>query len=176
MGLISNAQSFLPGTSGVLDNGDNFRRAMDTVLTDIGRDITVHLEPSKQPCVAPDCRFDAFYKKYVSTNGIVCSTCKGQGFIIEPNYTIYRANIRWTDEPFNKGSGPLAVTEPVYGRLGYNFVRTKTTIESFEHIKSSIGATIDGVRVQLFEEPRQTGWGPNLLYVVAFWKVINSGQ
>ena len=58
-----------------------------------------------------------------------------------------------------------------------NYVRTKTVIQSFNHIQESLGATIDGVKVKLFQEPRKTGWAGTDLYVITWWeranKVIN---
>lgn len=176
MGLIGNNQSFVTGASGVIPTAAiPFQRAMDTVLVDLGRDITLHLPPTKSPCVSPTCQFDSFYKKFVGVSGIVCEMCRGQGFVLEPRYTVYRANIRWSDLPFNNSSF-IDEREREFqsvGRITQNFVRTKTVAASHDDIRNSVGATIDGHDVEVFNEPRQTGWGQNLLYTITVWKRVN---
>lgn len=173
MSIIGNLQTFVAGSSGVINTTDQiFRKSMDTVLNDLGRDIQVHLAPAKSPCPSSDCRFDSFYKKYVSANGGMCSACKGTGFYLEPRRTIYKANIRWDDKAFNESASSEEPVNMQLGRLGVNTVRTKTVAASFDHIKQSVGATIDGIDVELHNEPRYTAWG-SVLYVVTYWKVVN---
>ena len=57
--------------------------------------------------------------------------------------------------------------------MGANFARTKMNYGAMEHIKDAVGATIDGIEVELFDEPRFSGFGGQLKYVVALWKVSN---
>ncbi len=173
MGLINNLQSFTTGASGVVNASAKarFKRAMDIVLVDLGRDVTMHLEPSRTACADPNCAYDSFYKRYLGNNGQVCQSCRGQGFTLEPRFTIYRANIRWTNEPYNNESSEIEEQQS-FGRLGADFVRTKMVQVAFDDIKDSIGATIDNINVELFEEPRFVGFG-DLLYTVAIWKVSN---
>jgi len=174
MPLIPNSQTFHASASGtdISAMADNLQECMDSVLLGAGRNITVHLPAGKTPCSSSSCVFDSLYKRYIGENGILCEVCKGQGFIVEPRYTLYVANIRWATEPFNQSSRG---TEELYspGRLGANFVRTKMVASAYDHIKESIGATIDGRNVELFEEPRQTGFGDNLFYTVCWWKANN---
>lgn len=174
MPLIINAEAFVPSASGALDTAiiaDQFHEAMDIVLLTMGRDITLHLPPTKSRCLSSDCVFNSFYKRYVNAAGQVCENCKGEGFVIEPRYTVYRANIRWADEAYNEARS-IQESQP-YGRLGVDFVRTKTVATSFDHVKQSQMATIDGLNVQLHEEPRYTGFAGELFYVVAWWKKVN---
>ncbi len=174
MAIIPNAQSFPTLASGTLINlAPTFQNTIDTVLTGLGRDITIHLPAGKSPCPDVTCKFNSTYQRYTGSGGKICETCKGQGFIVEPRQTIYIANIRWTNEPFNESTRNIQeVFEP--GRLGANFIRTKTVAVSLDHIRESIGATIDGINVELFREPRQTGFGrAPLLYLVSWWKVVN---
>lgn len=171
MGLIINAQDFVSTASGVLNQSDlaaQFHESMDVVLLTCGRDVTIHLPPTKAPCTSSDCAFNSFYKKYISSAGKVCDDCRGEGFVLEPRWTIYKANIRWTDEPYLTRNGQERVE---IGRIGADFARTKMVKESFDHIKQSVGATIDGINVELFEEPRYTGFAGELFYCVAWWKV-----
>jgi hypothetical protein len=168
---IINAQTFATAASGALDQtslAEQFREAMDTVLLTCGRDVIVHLPPSKLPCVSSDCVFNSFYKKFVSQAGKVCETCRGEGFIIEPRHTTYIANIRWTNEPYYNPNGE---ERAVAGRIGADFVRTKMVKEAFNHIKQARGATVDSIQVELLEEPRLTGFAGSLFYCVAWWKV-----
>lgn len=173
MTLVNNLQTFSSGASGVFNtSGEAFKKAMDTVLQDLGREITLHLPPAKSACSDPGCTYDSFYGRNVSIDGQVCQLCKGQGFTYETRQTIYMANIRWTDEPFNNQSKRIE-EEQAAGRLGADFVRTKTVATAHDHIRQSIGANIDGINVELFEEPRYTGWGQQILYVIAWWKKVN---
>jgi hypothetical protein len=173
MAIIQNNQAFIPLPSGQLINSlTTFKNQIDTVLTGLGRNITLHLPPSKSPCLSVNCKYNSTYQIYTGINGKVCESCRGQGFVIETRQTIYIANIRWTNEPFNEGSNSIEKFEP--GRFGVNFVRTKTVDSSFEHINTSVGATIDGVNVELIRQPRHTGFGrAPLLYVVSWWKEVN---
>lgn len=174
MGQISNNQSFIVGASGLVGGTsalNQFQTAMDGVVLGLGRDVTVHLSPAQMECTATGCTFNPFYQKYATPSGSLCETCRGQGFIIEPRWTTYIANVRWTEEAYNESRTTQEAHEP--GRMGQNFVRTKMVVAAFDHIKESIGATIDGVDVELHEEPRKTGFGSRLLYTVAWWKVAN---
>lgn len=174
MGLIDSLQNFTAGASGVIGAGAKaqFKRAMDIVLVDLGREITIHLPPSQSECADPDCSYDSNYKRYVSLNNQICQSCRGQGFFIEPRYTLYQANIRWSEHPYNNRR-TIEEADSI-GRIGQNFCRTKTVIDSFEDIKDAVGATIDGINVELFDEPRKTAFG-DLLYVACVWKVVNNG-
>ena len=108
----------------------------------------------------------------MGTNNKICEDCKGQGFVVEPRQTVYKANLRWTDEPFNESTRNIQeIGTP--GRLGSNFLRMKTVQVSQVHIRESIGASVDGINLELFEEPRYTGFGGQLLYVISWWKVVN---
>lgn len=151
---IGNSQSFIAGASGIVGGTtmqDMFQTAMDGVMVGLGRDVVVHLPPSKSPCASSDCIYNSTYQRYIGRDGKICETCRGQGFVLEPRWTVYRANIRWTDEPYNEARNPQEKYEP--GRLGQDFVRTKFVAAAFDHIKQSVGATIDGVDVELFEQP-----------------------
>jgi len=175
MAIIPNNQSFSVNASGVVLSSlvGDFKTSMDTVILGLGRDITIHLPPTQNPCPDITCKFNSTYQRYIGTNGKICETCKGQGFLIETRQTVYTANIRWTNEPFNENTRN---TEEIFppGRLGVNFVRTKTVNVSRDHVRQSIGATIDGTNVELVREPRDTGFGPSpLIYVVAWWRVVN---
>jgi len=174
MAIVPNAQSFPTLPSGTLINlASTFQNQMDTVLTGLGRDITIHLPSARNPCPDVTCKYNSTYQRYTGSNGKICETCKGQGFIVEPRQTIYIANIRWTSEPFNESSRNIQEKFPP-GRLGVNFVRIKTVASSKNHIETSIGATIDGVNVELIRDPRHTGFGRNpLLYAISWWRNVN---
>jgi hypothetical protein len=172
MTIVVNNQNFgtLPSGS-IINMQPAFKTSMDTVLISLGRDITLHLPPVKLECVSSDCKYNSTYKRYIGTNGKICETCRGQGFLVEPRQTVYRANIRWTNEPYNE-SGKSIEEEFVAGRLAANFARTKTVVESFNHLDQCIGATIDGRNVEVFQQPRQTAFG-NVIYIVTWWKEMN---
>lgn len=171
MTIVPNSQSFSPQASGTLVSSlaARFKAGIDTVLIG-GRDILVHLPPGKSVCPAA-CRFNSTYNKYIGLDGKMCRACKGQGFVMEPRQTIYRANIRWTDEPLASPRGGGEDTPA--GRVSESLVRTKTVIESLNHLKQALSIEVDGISCTLWDEPRPTGWGNQLFYVVAFWKKNN---
>ncbi len=172
MTIISNSQSFSANSNASM--GANllaqFKASADTVLQ-AGRNITIHLPPSKESCPGTSCRFNSSYKKWIDDAGGFCKTCGGQGFLLEQRQTVYIANIRQTDEPFDnvKTGGQ----DTPAGRVSQKFARTKTVIESYDHVIKSVGATIDGEEYKLDHEPKKTGWGGTLLYIVTFWKKVD---
>lgn len=176
MGFVGNSQTFFSGASGILnktDMADKFELLNDAVLV-AGRDITVHLKPSRSNCTDANCKYNSFYKSYIGVNNQICEACRGQGFVIEPRWTIYRANIRWTNRAFDDGGGRLQEpTSEGFGKIGVDFVRTKTDISSFSDLRDSIGATIDDEQVELIQEPRKTGFSGRLMNVVTWWRKIN---
>lgn len=172
MAIVSNNQSFSPAASGTIiqNMASQFQAAMDTVLLGMGRDITLHLPPNKTRCPA-NCRHNQAYQKFIGPNGQPCRTCFGQGFILEPRQTVYRANIRWIDDDLaNAATGGEATPA---GRVYGADVRTKTVAVSYNNILNCIGAEIDGIPVTLKSEPRRTGFGGQLFYTVAFWERAN---
>lgn len=171
MAIVPNSQSFEPSASGMMLNllEPVWKTNMDAVLMGVGRNITIHLPPIKNACPDTACRFNSSYKKFVSSDGSICRTCTGQGFLLEPRQTVYKANIRWTDQALAESDFQEA---QLAGRVMPNHVRTKTVASSYQHILEAVGATIDGINVELFEEPRYTGF-VNTHYVVAIWKRVN---
>lgn len=172
MGLIPNNESFAAGASGTIVTGrlGVFRKNMDSLLLG-GWEITIDLPPAKTDCTSSNCRYNPTYERYQDVNGGICRECSGRGFTIEPRYTVYKCNRRWTNEPLDEVKNTGEKTTG--GRILGNFVRVKTVKAALNHINSSIGATIDGVKVKLYEEPRLTGWGGTNLYVISWWEKIN---
>lgn len=172
MGQVSNSQSFSAGASGVIVTGKTalFKRKMDSLLLG-GWDFTIDLPPHKTDCPSSTCKYNPVYDRYVDLQGGPCRACAGQGFIFEPRWTVYKCNRRWTNEPLDKSENTGEKT--VAGRVFGNFVRIKTVAAAWNHIHQSIGGTIDGVKVKLYEEPRYTGWGGTNLYIVSWWERVN---
>lgn len=135
-----------------------------------GRDISLDLPPGKEPCPAA-CKYNSTYNMYTGDGTALCGACGGRGFILEQRQTIYRANIRHIDENLDSGRGGGEDTPA--GRVFETLIRTKTHIVSFDHINQCLGATIDGIKCTLWGDPRQTGWGDTLYFVVAYWKKAN---
>ena len=106
----------------------------------------------------------------MESDGTICRACGGQGFIFESRQTVYRANIRATNEPL-ANPGDWAETN-VAGRKFENFVRTKMVAVAYDHIEESIGATIDGKEYELLREPRYSSYVNNH-YVISWWKRVN---
>ena len=173
MGQVTNNQTFLV-SSGVITTTvvTKFRIAMDKILIS-GPEVNIDLKPGRTKCPAVDCKFNPPYNKYMGTNNAICRSCKGQGFIFEPRWTVYKCNRRWANEPIEGAFKNQGRQATVAGQIYGNFVRIKTVVQSFNHIQQSIGATIDGLKVKLFQEPRITGFGGTNLYVISWWERAN---
>lgn len=167
--LIPNSQLFSSFSSGLIPAAahNQFKERMDGVLYGMGRDITIHLPPSKAKC-SSGCVFNQTYRKFTDATNQLCQDCKGEGWLMEHRQTAYKANIRWTNQPYGDDNNVVRTSE--------NFVRTKTVAASINHIKASVGATIDGVNVEILQQPRTTGFGATpLLYCITVWKVVDNG-
>ena len=169
MALVPNNESFHPQASGslVTNHLDIFQKKMDSVLLG-GDTITLDLPAGATDCPDPTCKFNSTYGQFQGLNGALCRTCRGKGSIYEHRETIYRCNRRWTNEPIEKTLNGGQSTPG--GRIHTNYVRVKTRIESFDDIMSATGATIDGQKVQMYKEPRKTGWNGQIFYVITWWE------
>jgi hypothetical protein len=169
MPIIPNNESFSTGASGVLVTAHTaiFKKQMDSLLMG-GHDITLDLPAASTDCPDPNCRYNQTYSQYMGLSGGLCSTCKGKGKIYEHRQTIYKCNRRWQNKPIDRTLTGNQATEG--GRIHANVVRVKTHIASFNHIMQSLGATLNGQKLKLIEEPRKTGWNGTNLYVISWWE------
>ena len=169
MPIIPNNESFEPLASGALVTQFTqvFKQQMDSVLLG-GHNITIDLPPSTSDCPDPDCRYNQSFDTYMSNTGGPCPTCGGTGRVYEHRQTVYKCNRRWENNPIDRTLTGGQATEG--GRIHANVVRVKTHIASFDHITQSLGATLDGQKIKLIEEPRKTGWGGTNLYVISWWE------
>lgn len=169
MPIIPNNESFEPGASGTLVTQFNslFKKQMDSVLLG-GHDIVLDLPPASTDCPSPACRYNQTYDQWMGANGNLCQTCRGKGKIYEYRQTIYKCNRRWENRPIDRTLTGGQNTEG--GRIHANVVRVKTHIASFDHITQSLGATLDGQKIKLIEEPRKTGWNGETYYVISWWE------
>lgn len=170
MSLVPNSEDLTGALSGLMvASTTRFKNTMDGLLVD-GWVITLDLPAVKLPCPA-NCTFNPTYDKYVGVNTLICPVCKGQGSVFEQRQTNYKCNRRWTNNPLDKSSngGQNTLGGMVFG----NYVRVKTHISSFNHIQQSLGATLDGLKLKLYEEPRKTGWAGTDLYVISWWERAN---
>lgn len=169
MVLIPNNESFAPGASGsILTNRLSvFKKHMDSVLMG-GRTITLDLPAGSTDCPDPECRYNPSYDQYMGVNGVICRSCRGKGKIYLHRQTEYKCNRRWENEPISKGITGNQNTEG--GRIKTNLCRVKTHISSYDDILKSTGATIDGIKVKLWESPRKTGWNDDLCYIISWWE------
>jgi hypothetical protein len=170
MAIVPNNQNLNPSLPGLFAAVQPaFKRAMDSLLSG-GGSITLDLPPTRSVCPG-GCRYNGTYKVYMGSTGELCQECKGAGFLYEQRQTTYACNRRWTNEPLDQNE--TGGKDTPAGRIYGNFVRTKTVIESFSHIQESLGATIDSSKVKLYREPRKTGLGDQLYYVIAWWERVN---
>jgi len=172
MPIIPNNESFEPTSSGLLVTQltSIFKQRMDSVLLG-GYDITIDLPAGSSDCPDPNCRYNQTFDQWIGLDGGLCASCRGKGKIYEHRQTIYKCNRRWENKPIDRSLTGNQATEG--GRIHANVVRVKTHIASYDHIKQSLGATLDGRKIKLSEEPRKTGWGGTNLYVISWWEEAN---
>jgi len=169
MPIIPNGESFDPASSGLMPSKYNamFKRKMDSVLMG-GRDLIIDLPSASLDCPDPNCRYNQTYDQYMGLGGGLCSTCMGKGKIFEHRQTIYKCNRRWENKPIDRALTGNQATPG--GRVHANVVRIKTVAAAFDHITQSLGATLDGQKIKLIEEPRKTGWDGETYYVISWWE------
>jgi len=168
MAIIANGESFSADASGIIvsRHAAIFKSKMDSVLM-AGYDFTIDLPPRSDDCPDVGCRYNQTYGQYMTLAGGLCSTCMGKGKIYEHRQTIYKCNRRWENRPIDRALTGGQATEG--GRVHADVVRIKTHIASFDHIMQSLGATLNGQKLKMIEEPRKTGWGSELFYVISWW-------
>jgi len=171
MGEVANSEYFHPDSSSTLIPSliAKFKISMDTMLQG-GRDVIIHLPPEKSQCPG-SCRFNSAYKKFISATGGICSTCKGEGYLLEHRYTTYKANIRHIDMPLE--SADSGGQDTPAGRISQRVVRTKMALIAYTHLQKCLGATIDGEEYKLHGDLEKTGFAGTVLYVVATWKKMD---
>ena len=169
MPIIPNNESFSPNASGIIVTRHTaiFKEKMDSLLLG-GHDILIDLPAGATDCPSVNCRYNQTYDQYMSLAGGLCSTCRGKGKIYEHRQTIYKCNRRWENKPIDRALTGNQATQG--GRIHANAVRVKTHIASFNHIMQSLGATLNGQKLKLIEEPRKTGWNGVNLYVISWWQ------
>lgn len=171
MVLVPNNESFHVQATGtiVTKHLSAFQKKMDSVMLG-GDSITLDLPAGAVDCPDATCRYNPSYDQFMGPNGAMCRSCRGKGKVYTHQQTVYKCNRRWANEPFAKplhGGGQ----DTKGGRVQSKVVRVKTHIASFEHIMKATGATLDGEKIQLIEEPVKTGWNGQLFYVVSWWAI-----
>lgn len=169
MVLVPNDESFASDASKdiVTNRLGVFKKYMDSVLM-AGRTIVLDLPAGSSDCPDATCRYNPSYDQFVGSNGVICRSCRGKGKVFIHRQTEYKCNRRWENEPIAKSITGNQNTEG--GRIKTNLCRVKTHISSYNDILRATGATIDGIKVKLWEPPRKTGWNDDLCYVVSWWE------
>lgn len=172
MTLVPNGESFYPGASGsiVTNRLGVFQKHMDSILLG-GTTILLDLPAGSTDCPDPDCRYNPSYDQFMGANGAICRSCRGKGKVWDHRETLYHCNRRWENEPIAKSLTGNEATEG--GRINTNMVRVKTHISSYGDILKSTGATVDDIKVKLWQTPRKTGWNGQLFYVISWWEEAN---
>lgn len=169
MPILPSNESFEPGASGQLVTQHNslFKRYMDSMLLG-GHQITIDLPAGSEDCPDPNCRYNQTYDQFMSLNGGICMTCGGKGKVYAFRQRIYHCNRRWVNNSIDRSLTGGQATQG--GRIHANTVRVKTQISSFDDITASLGATLNGQKLKLVEEPRKTGWNGENMYVISWWE------
>ena len=169
MVLIPNNESFDATASGIVvtKHGSLFKKHMDSLILG-GTTITLDLISGYTDCPGATCKYNPTYDQFMDASAAICQACFGKGKVYQHRQTNYRCNRRWNSEPIEDSLTGRQNTEG--GRVHMNLVRIKTHISSFDDIVKCTGATVDGQKISLYEEPRKTGWGGTNLYVVSWWQ------
>ena len=151
-----------------------FTDTIDQLIADLGRPVTIYLEPTASGC--PNCvrGFDGssqgtynvnnpypagkFNRQF--PNGGVCAVCKGTNNILTTNSITYTAII---------GRAPKDINYDAIGENPTNIYKTKTQMVAYHDVLKCNKILIDGIMCTRFREPVKTGL-QTLAYVVAWWK------
>jgi len=175
------SESSLPDRGGLVGNDviKQFKTYMDQILVDLGRQIRLNMQPSRQDC--PNCGYDSVRKRsnnrYNSSNpnplgplhkvfadGQRCSVCNGQGILNTTRSVDYTAGI-------SKTIKEREIEDFDIGTFNPNLLKTTTVLGSFGDISSCENALIDGQTYKLIGKPIKTGLR-DLIRVKAFWELV----
>lgn len=176
-----------PGEYLTAEVKDTFNSSLQQLMSDLGRTIWIHLQPYQQNC--PNCLWDNRTQKsanrYRSINpnpigplnkpfqdGQRCPVCNGLGKLNTPRNQWYTALISKDPKQFSRDRDYQNMNHPP-GKDLANIIKTLTLALSFDHIRDSKFATIDGFQYQLLMQPVRTGLGnsnDDLKYVKSFWQ------
>lgn len=143
----------------------------DSSFAALGRDITLHLTPTKIADVSgvqastTAVHYNPFQRLAGRQVPSTISTTRTPAVQVTHRDVIYPAHIKHGPRDPNDNGGI---------RLKEGEVTTTTPIESRPHIASCLGATIDGMRYQL-EWIRPIGFR-DVRYVISKWSIINEKE
>jgi len=154
--------------SGLVDYGyfdELYEGFMDNALSEMGREIILHLEPSvtEDKTVAVK-NNPAAYNPFFRGSSRGYDGGKNKGVVITNYRDVgYTAQIRHGPKPLDKNTGA--------GELSEDQVQTTTVYASLPYIENAISATIDNERYERCEDARIVGFdGPK--YVIQVWGPI----
>jgi hypothetical protein len=156
---------------------DIFKEKILSIISDLGRTITLTLKPTLQDC--PNCFFNSTLQKsnnkYRSANsnplgalnkpfldGQRCPVCNGAGRLKSPRSIDYTATI---SKKFNNRE----ILEAGIGKVTLNMVKTNTVTSSLADIEACEVALIDGKLYKPIGEAIQVGL-QELILIKQFWE------
>jgi len=155
-----------------------FEDRMDELLVDLGRKITLHLEPTIEDC--PNCGFSSILKRsnniYNSSNpnalgplhkvfsdGQNCPVCGSRGVLKTPRSVEYTATIKKTFRDDQISSS--------WASIKNKLAKTNTVIDSYKDIIDCSHATIDEKMYKRLGDPVKTGL-QSFIRVKCFWEMV----
>lgn len=166
--VLITANEDLTQASGVLPIGSMasiYEGLMDNALSELGRSITVHLEPTIQanPTVTNPSTQHGAYNPFFHGSSRPTAGGQQKGVRVTHRDVVYTAHIKHGPRPLDDTGG--------MGTLEEDEAQTTTVYESLTDIERAVSATIDGERFVLARGPRPIGFN-STKYLMCVWKRI----
>lgn len=142
---------------------------MDNALDNMGRTITLHLEPSveQRASVISNPIKRGSYNPFLGTSARPDAQGVSRGVEVTPRDIQYKAHISHGPRDLDDDGG--------IGTLETDQVQTTTVYESLNDITSCLSATIDGERYSPLRGPKITGFTV-AKYIIQIWERINEEE
>lgn len=164
-------QDLSQGDSSIVNNAQLeliYEKQMDTMLSEVGRNVTFYLEPIRTATDQNPEHYDPFSGGQDRRLGN--PTTGDKGYTLEPVWVTYKAHVV---------HGPRDVKDERTGesfRLQEGEVQLTTVYGAWQDIQEAIEVDIDGLKFSKMDKtPRQFGWSTPK-YILSYWtrKVENA--
>lgn len=160
---------------------EQYDDAISQIIADMGREVTIHLQPMESGC--PNCDYLSVGGRsrnvYNASNpfpvgpynrqfpdSAKCPVCKGTHVINFQRSSVWRATIVKRPEEYEYSVG---------GVQPENVALTKMRVEAWDDVKNAIRVTIDGLDYIRLTDPYKRGMGnqpSDLKFVECFWQRV----
>jgi hypothetical protein len=131
---------------------------MDTLLSSLGRNITVYLPPGISQTATNPGQFNPWLRS--KDQRMSGASEGGDGVVVEPIYVIYKAHIV---------HGPVALTKDIPFALDIGDVQITTVIGAYDDLSNAVEIEVDGYKFDIKKNDiRPIGFATHK-YLISVW-------